>query len=359
GGAAIDVSHHVKFGVGGINSMRTLAGAEAVIREMESGKGSKGREFAMTLADAQLLSSAGGIYIANEADPEQVAMRAFLQTKLAQTLAKHAGGYQLAGSAIGSLMGFMTAGGLGRGAAGKLGLTSKAAKAAGQISKAEKIAGIAGTGLAMGVEGSFSDTEGNVGFVNRTADIVSKGATTMLSELLGDHFGDKLEHIISNSARLAKYAKTAKFAGRATGGTVGEIVSDVGQNAIEGGKPGEGMMESLIVNPFLGVGMALVQTFAESRAMKRGGGKNVALAVDGAVTRYIEAGKALTAARIENNPAKIIIAQDAATAAESELDDAAGVLLRVSSRTQHAIAAPLRAETKALTTVLEENEVLR
>ncbi len=316
---------------------RTLYGAEKVIKELEAQKpGAIADVASSALANALPFVSSGGIEV-DENDAAQVAQRAFLRVKLHEAIQKHAPYLTISGSAIGSLLGFMSASGAARGAAGKLGLGAKA--------------GTIGTGAIMGADMSLKDNEGNIGFVNRLADTAFKGITLMASERIGDAFGEKLQGMFGAAS------KAGRFTGRALGGAAGEFTSDLAQNAMEGKNALEGWQQSLAVNTGLGIGMAIVGAIADGKA-RRIGGKPLAPAYEGAMNAHTEAMAALDAAQQAGDAAQIAIATDTLKQTQAHLDLTTSQLTAVTDGTRRAIGNALGMDSKSLGTAIAENDVL-
>lgn len=325
----------------GIALNRTLYGAEKLIAELNAQTtGALGDAALAAANDALLFVSSGKIEV-DESNPQEVAQRAFLRVKLAEAIQKNAPGLTLAGSALGSLAMFMTASGIARGTAAKLG----AGAAAGTI----------GTGALVGADQSLKADGGNIGAFNRVVDTAFKGMTTMLSEHIGDKLGDKLTGAFKASGQMRQ--SIAKAGGRFFGSIAGEATSDLAQNAMEGKNALEGWREILAVNVGLGTGMMIVGAIADAKA-RRIGGKPMAPAYMGAREAHDEALGELTTARNAGDAAAAAIAQDKVAQSSADLDLTTKQLTRVSDGTRTKLGNVLGVSGKALGTMLEENPTL-
>lgn len=357
GGATFSV------GLGGIDSGSTLAGVQATIKALEAGDKSTMARVSSELAAGQLLFlKTDGIAI-DETDPQQVAKRAFLRQKLGETIAKQMPNLAAISSGVGSLATFFQAGGIGRAKVGGAPLGARGAKAA--------------TYSIMGTDMSFSDNPDAMGAMNRFADIAYKSASLAFSEKLGDAFGNRITAAMASSPRaLSALNKAglskpqalgaAKFTGNATGMTLGETASDVAQNAMDGKNAFEGLRESLMVNGFIGVGMAAFQTAvvqkffgARAAAVASGaGGKPAAGAWQGAMQAHNDARAELDAAEQRADAAEIAIARDKVAETDKALSAMTAQLANVGDATKRGLSAALGAETAAIFPALEENPVL-
>ncbi len=340
---------NVRFMEGGalVAANRTLAGAEQMIRELEAGRlGGMGDAAMAAFIESIPGFSAGNIEI-DETSPVEVAQRNILRERLEAALEKHAPNLRLAGSATGSLAGFMGAGMLGESA--KAGLTGAGIARGAGVARGATIMGVMGGGQ------SIKDKPGDVGALNRAADIGLKGGTLLLSERLGDAFGEKMAGIFAR--RIGRPA-VGRFVGRAAGGGTGEVVSDLAQNAMEGRDSLANLDETLAVNYSLGLGMAIVGAMADARGRKIGG-KPLAGNVEGAHGRMVEAARMLDEARQKGDVAAVAAATDAVAAATAGFDDAVRAGFAVSPKTRRTLAAALGAETASIETALEENPALR
>ncbi len=357
GGATFSV------GLGGIDSGSTLAGVEATIRALEAGDKATMTRVSSELAAGQLLwLKTDGITI-DETDPQQVAKRAFLRQKLGETIAKQMPNLAAISSGVGSLAAFFQAGGLGRATVGGKALSARAASATGMT--------------IMGADMSFADNPDAMGAMNRFADIAYKSASLAFSEKLGDAFGERVTAAMASSPRaLSALNKAglskpqalgaAKFTGNAVGMTLGETASDVAQNAMDGKNAFEGLRESLMVNGFIGLGMAAFQTAtlqrffgARASAVASGaGGKPAAGAWQGAMQAHNEARAELDAAEQRADAAEIAIARDKVAETDKALSAMTAQLANVGDATRRGISAALGAETAAIFPALEENPVL-
>ena len=351
------------IGLGGVDSGSTLAGVEATIRALEAGDKSTMARVSSELAAGQLLFlKTDGIAI-DEKDPVQVAKRAFLRQKLGETVAKQMPNLAAISSGVGSLAAFFEAGGLGRATVGGKALGARAASATGMT--------------IMGADMSFADNPDAMGAMNRFADIAYKSASLAFSEKLGDAFGERITAAMASSPRaLSALNKVglskpqalgaAKFTGNAVGMTLGETASDVAQNAMDGKNAFEGLRESLMVNGFIGVGMAAFQTAtlqrffgARAAAVASGaGGKPAAGAWQGAMQAHNDARAELDAAEQRADAAEIAIARDKVAETDKALSAMTSQLANVGDATKRGLSAALGAETAAIFPALEENSVL-
>ena len=344
---------------------RTMGGVENMIRDLEKGKiSAKVDTGTAALINGFLFMGDGKIEI-DENDPAQVARRAFLLTKLAETVEKQAGGSALAGSVIGSVSSFMGAGFVGR-ALARGGFAARGIEAG---TKAERIIGSAATGALMGTDMSAKESPNDIGAMNRAFDIAMKGTSLMLSEAFGDLLQGKIERILAKPAvmrGLSKFGgrvedaarKVLPVTGKLGGGLTGEMSSDAVEALMRGEDPVAGLGDSFKGNAGMVIGMWAVNALTKARVRKIGG-KPTAGAVEAAHDRLEAARKAMDAAEQSGDTAGAVAALRELNQAHADIETSAKEALAISPKVRRNLSAALGADHIDLETALEDNPALR